>query len=134
MASRKIMIVEDDKEVAMGLALLLRKNGYEVAWAADAITAISVANKEKPELVILDLGLPGGDGLLVMDRMNTLQTLVGIPIIVYSGQDPTAYREMSIKKGAYAYFQKPVENNVLLETIKKALDAQNTAGGNSGSI
>jgi CheY-like chemotaxis protein len=121
MNGKKILIVDDDKDVLRGLNVRLRASGYTVASATDAIQAISVAQQEKPDAIILDIGLPGGDGFVVMGRLRSLIPLAHIPIIILTGQDPIINREKAISAGAQAFLQKPVDNDVLLSAIRKAL-------------
>ncbi len=72
MAGKKILIVDDDKDVRMGMALRLKLSGYTVVMAADTISAMSVALKERPDLVLLDVNMPGGNGFMVMERAAEL--------------------------------------------------------------
>ena len=116
---KKILIIDDDKDLVFGLSIRLKASGYAVTIARDAIGAVSIAKKENPDLIILDLGLPGGDGFLVMDRLMNLSTL--IPVIVLSARDPLSNKERALNAGAVAYFQKPADNSELLSSIKKAL-------------
>jgi two-component system KDP operon response regulator KdpE len=117
----KILIIDDDEHLLLGLTARLKTNGYQVVWASDAVTAISVARQEKPDLVILDLGLPAGDGFLVLDRMRALSDLVAIPVIVLSARDPADNKRRALGAGAAAYFQKPPENHEFLMAIRRAL-------------
>jgi len=119
--TKKILIVDDDQDLLRGLSIRLRASGYKVLSAADAISAISVARKEEPDLVILDIGLPGGDGFTVMQRMSSLGGLATIPVIILTGRDVFANEEKAINAGARAFLQKPVDNDVLLAEIKQAL-------------
>ena len=121
MADKKILIVDDDVDLLRGLTIRLKANGYEVVSAADAIFAVSVALAEKPDLIILDLGLPGGDGFLIMDRLNKMAGTIGTPVIVLSARDVAVSKERAIKAGARAFFQKPADNDELLAAIRKAL-------------
>ena len=66
MTTKKILIIEDDKDLLRGLNVRLRATGYNIVFATDAVTAISVARKEDPDVILLDLGLPCGDGFTVM--------------------------------------------------------------------
>ena len=127
MNAGKILIVDDDVDQQRGLLLRLRASGYSVVVAGDAVQAISVARKELPDLILLDIGLPGGDGHLVLDRLSALVATSEIPVIVLSGKDPSGHRERVLDAGAVAFFQKPVDNAVLLEAIA---EARGTAGGN----
>jgi DNA-binding response OmpR family regulator len=118
---KKILIIDDDEHLLLGLTARLKTNGYAVVWANDAVGAIAVARKEAPDLVILDLGLPAGDGFLVMDRMRALSDLVAIPIIVLSARDPADNKKRALDAGAAAYFQKPPDNHEFLMAIRRAL-------------
>jgi DNA-binding response OmpR family regulator len=120
MNGKKILIVDDDKDLLRGLSFRLRAHGYETVIATDGYSAISVAQKEKPDLIILDIGLPVGDGFIVMERMGKSHSLALIPIIVLSARDSQINRERALKAGAMAFFQKPADNDKLLAAIKKA--------------
>jgi DNA-binding response OmpR family regulator len=121
MSEKNILIVDDDQYLLVGLTIRLKANGYRVVSATDAISAISVARKEVPDLVILDLGLPAGDGFLVLERMRGLPDLAAIPVIVLSAREPTGNEERALKAGAVAFFQKPPENHEFLTAIRDAL-------------
>jgi len=121
MTNFKILIVDDDQDLLHGLSIRLKAYGYKVVFAADAISAISAARKEEPDLMILDIGLPCGDGFTVMQRMSTLGGLADIPVIVLTGRDVFANREKALGAGARAFLQKPVDNNLLLATIRQTL-------------
>ena len=118
----KVLIVDDDADIRRGLNVRLRANGYEVLFAADAISALTVAVKERPDLVILDLGLPAGDGYVVMERLQKHPALGCIPVIVLSARDAVENKQRALQAGAYAFFQKPADHNQLLRTIRAALD------------
>jgi two-component system KDP operon response regulator KdpE len=68
----KVLVIEDDVDISRLLGMQLRAGGYEAAYASDAVTAMTVARKERPDLILLDLGLPGGGGLLVLQRLRTV--------------------------------------------------------------
>jgi DNA-binding response OmpR family regulator len=76
---------------------------------------------EKPDLVILDLGLPAGDGFVVMDRINKNDRLANIPVIVLTGREAANNESRALEAGAVAFFQKPVDDTKLLYAIYKAL-------------
>jgi len=121
MERNKILIIDDDQDLRRGLNIRLRASNYETAFATDAVMALSIAKNESPDLILLDLGLPGGDGFMVLDRMKNIASLSCTPVIVLSARDPHANEERALKAGAEAYFQKPVDNDVLLRAIQKAL-------------
>ena len=78
-ASRLILLVDDDRDLLTALSGALRQRGYEVAVAQDAVAAMSAAVKLKPQVIVLDVGLPGGEGSVVMKRMHALPQLAGVP-------------------------------------------------------
>jgi DNA-binding response OmpR family regulator len=121
MSGKKILIIDDDQPLLLGLTARLKANNYSVVTAADAISALTVARKELPDLIILDLGLPGGDGFLVLERMRSLADLAAIPVIVLSARDPDGNRKRSLDAGAVAFFQKPPDNHEFLNAIRQAL-------------
>jgi DNA-binding response OmpR family regulator len=93
-----------------------------VLFAEDAISATAALVTERPDLMILDLGLPAGDGFVVMERLHKNDHLANIPVIVLTGRELADNRDRALKAGATAFFQKPVEDSTLLFAIRKALD------------
>jgi DNA-binding response OmpR family regulator len=123
MTEHKILVVDDDQDLLMGLGMRLRAHGYGVITAADSYTALATVRRERPDLMILDLGLPAGDGFLVMERLQSIGELTNLPVIVLSARDPIGNRDRAHKLGARAYFKKPADNRRLLEAIDDALGA-----------
>lgn len=121
MTNAKILIVEDDTDQLIGLKIRLQAHHYDVVHAVDAVSAISTARREQPDLILLDIGLPAGDGFKVMDRLHNLVDVAHIPIIIVSAREPEAYAERAINEGAFAFFQKPANNEELLDAIENAL-------------
>jgi two-component system KDP operon response regulator KdpE len=121
MSNKKILIVEDDADVRLGYHVLLKANGYDTFFAPDSLAAISESNKHKPDLIILDLGLPAGDGFVVMDRLRGKLPLPPMPVIVVSGRDVRANKERALKAGARAFVQKPWDDDELLGLVAQLL-------------
>jgi two-component system response regulator/two-component system chemotaxis response regulator CheY len=119
----RILVVDDNAELRKGLSLQLRANGYDVLFAVDAISATATVVKQEPDLVILDLGLPCGDGFVVIERLQNNDRLARIPIIVLTARESEQNRERALQAGAAAFLQKPVEDGALLFAIQRALDA-----------
>lgn len=114
----RILVVDDDNDLVRALRLRLVANNYEVATASDGYAAIASAKKERPALIILDLGLPVGDGFVVLDRLQNVDTLAHVPVIVLSARDPQSNEERALKAGAAAFFQKPADNDELMNAIR----------------
>jgi CheY-like chemotaxis protein len=121
MGDRKILIVDDDPDVRLGVCLRLKANHYDTFFATDAVDAIAEARKHKPDLIILDLGLPAGDGFLVIERLKTVPSFAVIPIIVVSARELRGNRKRAFQAGAQAFLQKPVDDAELLSAIRHAL-------------
>jgi DNA-binding response OmpR family regulator len=119
--NKKILIVDDDPDIRQGLHVRLKANHYDTFFAADAFAAMTEARKHQPDLIILDLGLPAGDGFVVMERLKLVPSLAVIPVVVLSARDVRTNQERALKEGAKAYLQKPVDNRDLLAVIRKAL-------------
>lgn len=117
----KILIVDDDPELRQALKLRLRANHYDTVHAVDGYSAVAQALKEHPDLIILDLGLPAGDGFVVLDRLQDDDKLSSIPIVVLTARDAQGNEERALKAGAAAYFQKPADNSELLDLIRATL-------------
>ncbi len=121
MANSKILIVDDDPDLRQALKLRLRANHYDTVHAVDGYSAITQAHKEGPDLIILDLGLPAGDGFVVLERLQSDDRLCDIPVIVLTARDPQSSEQRVLKSGAAAFFQKPADNAELLEVIRATL-------------
>jgi DNA-binding response OmpR family regulator len=121
MSNKKILIVEDDPDVRKGMYVRLQASNYDTFFAADAISSVSEARKHQPDLILLDLGLPGGDGFTVMERFKANPQLGVIPIIIVSARTGHDNRVRAMKAGAKAFLEKPVDNAELLAVIRQAL-------------
>lgn len=121
MGNKKVLIIEDDGDVRLGCHLLLKANNYDTVVAADGASAVGVALKHRPDVIILDLGLPAGDGFIVLDRFRANMHLALIPVIVVSARDAGKSKERALKAGARAYLQKPWDDADLVAAIGEAL-------------
>jgi DNA-binding response OmpR family regulator len=88
------------------------------------VASIAEARKHMPDLMILDLGLPAGDGFSVLERLKVNEKLSSIPVIVLSGRDRVGNWDRAIKAGAKTFLQKPVANDKLLAVIRLVLAEQ----------
>jgi DNA-binding response OmpR family regulator len=123
MPKAKILIVDDDTDIRRLLGHRLKADGYEAVFAGDAIAAVNVARKETPDLILLDLGLPAGDGRLVMERLQAMPALEGIPIVIITARDVAGERAELTAAGAAAVFEKPFDYDQLTAAIDAALGA-----------
>ena len=121
MNNNKILLIEDDKDTVRAMAVRFKAKGYQLVVANDAISAISIARKEKPDLIVLDLGLPAGDGFMVLQRLKANYDLMLVPVIVVSARDPLVNQQQALEAGAELFFQKPIDNDAFFGAVQKAL-------------
>jgi DNA-binding response OmpR family regulator len=120
MSQEKILIIEDDADVRLGFQVLLNAHHYQTFFASDAVNALIEANKNAPDLIILDLGLPAIDGFDILRHFGDL-FLFMVPVLVVSARELDVNKEKALKAGAKAYLQKPWNDDELLATIGQLL-------------
>jgi two-component system KDP operon response regulator KdpE len=116
--SIRILIVDDEPSILAAMAPLLRSRGYDVSTAMSGRAALDAVERDKPDLIVLDLGLPDGDGIeicrLIRDGSAT-------PIIVVSARGKEADKVAALDSGADDYLTKPFGNEELMARIRVAL-------------
>src|SRR5436190_16354296 len=117
---KKILIVEDDPISERILSSRLKKAGYEVCVAPDAVTAVEVARRNPPDLAILDISLPAGSGFVVAERIQAIIPTETPLIFLTAGKQPEL-RHKAKELGAAAFFTKPYSISDLFEAIQLAL-------------
>jgi two-component system cell cycle response regulator len=127
MSEKKILIVDDERDFVRILSTHLKARGYSTVSASDAVVAITAAQKERPDLIILDVAMPAGDGLTVLKRLGASDHTSLIPVIVVTGLAP-AKRAEAIAAGAVEFYVKPVDIDILLACIRKQLGQTVEAG------
>jgi DNA-binding response OmpR family regulator len=123
----KIMIVDDDPDLCQALVLRLRSNQYETVSAGDAYSAMALARRERPDLILMDLGLPGRDGFAVIQTLQEYASLTSIPVIILSGRDLRGCEKQILESRAFAFFQKPANNEDLLACVRHCLNGERGA-------
>ena len=110
---KKVLIVEDDQDSQYGLGMRLEANSYDTVSACDGGSAVNVARREQPDVILLDMGLPEGDGFSVMRELHEDPELAGIPVVVLTAWDEECLAWRVLDAGAIAFLQKPVRNDIL---------------------
>ena len=118
MASAHVMLVDDDPLLRRSLALNLEEAGYRASTAASAEGALALAARDRPDLVLLDIGLPGMDGLAALRHF---QSRVGVPVIFVTARRRELDEVLGLELGAEDYVTKPFSLDVLLARIRTAL-------------
>jgi two-component system alkaline phosphatase synthesis response regulator PhoP len=121
MAKEQILVVDDEEDILELITYNLMKEGYHVITAASGETAISKAHKEKPDLILLDLMLPGVDGLDVYRELKKKEDTSQIPIIMVTAKTEDADIITGLELGSDDYVTKPFSPKVLLARIKAVL-------------
>src|SRR6266699_1012268 len=121
---QKILVIEDDPVALADLQARLEADGYVVARAADAASAMTVVNRARPDLILLDLGLPAGDGFLVLERLRKIESLAAIPVLVVTGRSDPETRKRVEALGVPPVLVKPVQTEALLAAISEALETR----------
>jgi DNA-binding response OmpR family regulator len=122
MMKDKVLIVEDDNDLRFGLTRRLAALGYDVVQAVDGYQAVAVAIKENPDVVLLDIGLPAGDGISVLRRFEQLPALWFTPVVALTGRDPsTTESVVRAFAGVSAFLRKPADNDELAAALADAI-------------
>jgi DNA-binding response OmpR family regulator len=120
----KIVAVDDDPAGQRLIKYMLSSAGHEIVTASNGIQGLQLVNNQLPELVILDVMLPGIDGFEVCRRIRTGASTKKIPVIMVSGKTQASDRETAVKMGANEYLVKPVERQKLIEVVSDLLSVK----------
>ena len=121
---RTILVAEDNDELRSMFRDLLEANRYAVLEAVDGREAADVAVRERPDLVIMDLGLPGTDGLSAVAEIREQVPAGLMPILIVSAYDRLEYRTEAVSAGCAGYLTKPVDVAELLAVVGRLLEGQ----------
>lgn len=118
---KKILIVEDDKDIARALSMRLANSSYEVHLAHDVPQGVSMAVNTVPDLIMLDISMPGGNGFIFAERVHSLPKTLSIPIIFMTANKDPEFKDRAESLGAAAYLEKPFDTDEVLNTIEELL-------------
>ncbi len=119
--SKKILIVEDDKKIALAMSVRMKASGYMVETAFDAVCAMTVARNFKPDLILLDISMPGGDGFSLAERFQNLAHTALVPIIFITASKKPGLKEKADELGAVGFFEKPYDAEQLVSTVNSVI-------------
>lgn len=117
----KILVVDDSPTTLKAITDLLDAQGYKVITASDGEEALNKATAEQPELVLLDVVLPGANGYQVCRQLKTEESTKGIKVILVTSKDQKTDQFWGMKQGADAYVTKPFESDELLKKVQASL-------------
>jgi DNA-binding response OmpR family regulator len=118
---KKILIIDDNPAVRNTLELLLKDNGYASLSAEDGLDGLYKARQEKPDLILLDLMLPGMDGFKVCRMIKFDPNLKKIPVVILTSRMTEEDREAGFQCGADGYIMKATRADVILKEIERLL-------------
>jgi two-component system alkaline phosphatase synthesis response regulator PhoP len=118
---KKILIIEDDRSAARLAQYTIQQAGYDAIIAYDGYDGLDKTLREHPDLVILDIMLPGLDGYEVCHRLRAEPETITLPILMISAKAREEDKNIGLKVGADDYLAKPVEPSVMLEKIEELL-------------
>lgn len=116
-----ILIADDNDDLRDMLGRFLAANGYKVVGAADGHEAVEAAARHRPYLIVMDLGMPGMDGLSAVAEIRQQAAIAETPILILSAYDRLEYRTEALSAGCVGFLIKPVEPAELLRTIRLLL-------------
>lgn len=116
-----VMVVEDFDDTRQLIALELRREGYEVVEVSDGREAVEAVKRRCPDLVLLDLSLPGCDGLSAAFRMREVGAMCHVPIVACTAHDAALHRDAALAAGCDDYLTKPLDMGLLKEVVSRLL-------------
>ena len=119
----KILIVDDSVDSWNLLSTIVKAHNFYPVWAADGMQAMAAARFQRPQAILLDLGLPDVDGLLILQRLKNDHSLRDIPVIVVTVCAREEAEEKARQLGAAAYVSKPVQSDELMASIQTVFAA-----------
>jgi len=118
---KRILVIEDNETNMYLIGFILRKNGYEVIETRTGEEGVELAIKEKPDLIIMDIQLPGIDGLEATRRIRESKADSEVPIIALTSYAMTGDREKALSAGCTGYIEKPINPDTFISEIEKYL-------------
>jgi two-component system alkaline phosphatase synthesis response regulator PhoP len=122
---KKILVIEDDPATSRLVDYSLRHEGYQVITASNGLEGVRKARSESPDLVILDVMLPGMDGFEICHRLRSEPTTAKLPILMFSAKAQEIDRDTGIKVGADDYLTKPSAPAEIVSRVAKLLAKKN---------
>jgi DNA-binding response OmpR family regulator len=124
LVKQKILIIDDSVDSYQLLSTMLQAHNFYPVWAPDGRQAMAAARFHHPQAILLDLGLPGGDGFVVLERLKSNLLMSDIPVIVVTIRDRQEAEEKARRLGAADYLSKPVQVDELMASLQSVLATQ----------
>ncbi len=125
----KILVVDDSELIRQMLTDLLSAEGHEVAAAADTAQAMSAVRRQEPDLIFMDIMMPGMDGQMATKLIKSDKKFEGIPVIIFSSLATDSHQQLSQKVGATVHLRKTTPPNEILATVRRLLAERGKSPG-----
>ena len=121
MPTQTILVADDDLSLLQAMRIRLEAQGFTVITAQDAYQALEKARQAEPDVFVLDINMPAGNGFSVQERIDKIEELAGTPVIYVTGASPELVDRDALNHGAYAVLHKPFDASTLVDTVLGAL-------------
>ena len=132
--TRKILVIEDDPSALKFAAYALQQGGYQVLTATNGVEGLKMAQDEEPDLLVLDVMLPGMDGFELCHRLRNAPATAELPILMLSVKGRESDRNMGLTVGADQYCTKPIGPAELVNSVERLLEGKGAAPMEEGHI
>jgi DNA-binding response OmpR family regulator len=125
----RILLIEDEGNILEAISFILSRAGWEVQGHGNGATAIEAVRRTGPDLVVLDVMLPGRSGLEILRDLRDQPDTADLPVLMLTAKGQARDRESGLELGANAYLTKPFSNAELLDTVTRLAEAHAGTGG-----
>lgn len=120
----RILVVDDSPSQLLGMKRIVEKLGHEALTAEDGVIGVELCRNEKPDLVLMDVVMPGLNGFQATRQLAKDPDTSGIPVVMVSTKSQETDRVWAMRQGARGYVTKPIDERLLLQTIRQVLDSK----------
>jgi DNA-binding response OmpR family regulator len=124
MNPKKILIIDDEKLIVKATSLVIRLGGYQVSSAFNGEEGLKIAAEVMPDLILLDIMMPGMDGWQVLEKLKAEPVLSNIPVIIFTAKEHIKGKQKSLEAGAIDFISKPFEPDDLMQTIRNVFSRE----------
>ncbi len=124
---KNVLIIEDDENISKALEVRLNARGYQTSTAFDAIMGMQKASTTPPDAILLDITMPGGNGLTLAERLKASTKTQDVPILFLTASKQPELRQKAMAIGGAAFFEKPYAFDYLLAALRASIEHPNVA-------
>lgn len=117
--TKQVLLIEDEPNIIEAIRFILSRDGWDVKTHSNGIDAVEAARSRRPDVIILDVMLPGKSGFDILSEIRADADLAGTPVLMLTARGQKKDREMAERAGASHYMTKPFSNAEILETVRQ---------------